>query len=1004
MKKLFSLLFVSAIALFGFCAQISAQVMCEVIDPLGQQPAEPFNPPNVNSPQCPNAFIDIGDYDLVSPFTIYVNVHFRPTTAGENFDAATAVSLANQLISTANNYLNNMEQNEKPGPNGSLSPHVPQAKWQYKIYTENLPGDDLGGIWIEPNPNSGMYNSKVIDIWLNNGDGTHCYSGSTYYGGFDVNLTDFYFCHDDDLAWYARIMNHEFGHSLTLHHSSYCNNQCKNKDIDPEQECGPNCPEVVKCDCENPCKVNCPPQGLINRCTWAWGNNMMQQGWKQNALTPCQWETIFNYVLNSGNPKYGWADQCTEVGPTYFVQSGTNEVWDDLKLLNRNVEIETGATLTISCEVRMAKDLRFIVQRGAKLIVDGGKITNLCPNTRWGGIYVHGNATQAQPDPFGALGAEESGVVIIQNNSLIENAYTAISTSAPGFPYPEQVARWGGLIYAENSEFINNLRVAEFMKYDLENNSIFINCTMDGKNEGYAGVTIWDTDGVTFNRCRFYNMTQQGILTYDAGAIVKDGNDFQHNWRGISSRATYPYSAFLEVGDLASDPNYFLDNWFHIESNASQYGPGLSIINNEFFESNTAIWLMGPSRYTIAYNSFDQTTGGVFCCRTGSLGWNPHNYIRKNAIAAYAGIVAEGENREMQFLCNDFTANRDFILRQGNNNGPQGEIRQYQGNLSQAAGNCFTAPVQTTDILTENQTLYFRYYVASEQPCKIPTTPGNYNVLSAFNDPCNGEINFPEAPIYQDYVNVKNQIELIQNNGGQPEDELVDLLELKEHIFLKLIEGYIAEDNLVGASQLCTEENTAFSKLVNYGVQLNKGNYTSALSTLNTMPNSNEEMSTFKQIQYINIDRMQQGLEYEMPQSDYLFLETVAESDMGVKGYARAILGLLFGREFEDELQLEDGAAQRNSHQQNNSIKAEPNIMVYPNPADDQFTIMLTNIAVVSLKIYSTMGQIITNMKIGEDTSMLSVSTQGWNAGTYALQLLDKDGKIVHAELLVINK
>jgi hypothetical protein len=30
---------------------------------------------------------------------------------------------------------------------------VPNAKWKYKIYTEGLPGDDLGGIWLGNNPN-----------------------------------------------------------------------------------------------------------------------------------------------------------------------------------------------------------------------------------------------------------------------------------------------------------------------------------------------------------------------------------------------------------------------------------------------------------------------------------------------------------------------------------------------------------------------------------------------------------------------------------------------------------------------------------------------------------------------------------------------------------------------------------------------------------------------------------------------------------------------------------
>lgn len=132
--------------------------MCSVADEPSLQPTL-LNPP-ANSLQCPGAAVDFGDYDLVTPIAIYVNVHFRPTNTGENFDPATAVTLANKLVATANDYLNNMEQNEKPGPSGAISPHVPKAKWQYKIYTENLPGDDLGAFGSNQMPIQGCTTAK----------------------------------------------------------------------------------------------------------------------------------------------------------------------------------------------------------------------------------------------------------------------------------------------------------------------------------------------------------------------------------------------------------------------------------------------------------------------------------------------------------------------------------------------------------------------------------------------------------------------------------------------------------------------------------------------------------------------------------------------------------------------------------------------------------------------------------------------------------------------------
>lgn len=353
--------------------------------------------------------------------------------------------------------------------------------------------------------------------------------------------------------------------------------------------------------------------------------------------------------------------------------------------------------------------------------------------------------------------------------------------------------------------------------------------------------------------------------------VVIEDNDFQHNWRGISSRATYPNSAFLVVGNLSSVPNKFSDNWFHIESNASKYGPGLSIVNNKFDQSNTAIWLIGPSRYFIENNSFDQTTGGIFCNRTGSLGWNLHNYIGYNSFSATAGIIARGENREMQFLCNDFSGKWDFILKQVPNGGSQGEIRVSQGSPSNAAGNCFTDPVQITDISTENQTLHFKYYVAGEETCKTPISLGNYTVSNSFSENCIEGPNFPEFPTYEDYEDIKSQITTILNNGGQPEEELFSLLELKDHTLNKLVESYVESTNTEGAIQLLNEENSVSSKLMIFGIQMNLGDYTAATATLNTLPDEVDEIATFKQIQHININRLQYGAEYIMSQNDSLF-------------------------------------------------------------------------------------------------------------------------------------
>ena len=172
--------------------------------------------------------------------------------------------------------------------------------------------------------------------------------------------------------------------------------------------------------------------------------------------------------------------------------------------VNGNIYVHTGAQLTITSTVQFGKDKGIIVERGAKLHLNGGTLTK-CPLVEdWRGINVEGNSGLTQPDAFSMPSNNEAGVVLMTNNAHVEWARNTISTTR--YNQGWNSSYWGGLVHCENTTFVKNRRVAEFMKYDITNNSIFINCTMDAVDIGNVGVTIWDTDNVTFNRCRFYNM------------------------------------------------------------------------------------------------------------------------------------------------------------------------------------------------------------------------------------------------------------------------------------------------------------------------------------------------------------------------------------------------------------------------------------------------------------------------------------------------------------------
>ena len=480
-----------------------------------------------------------------------------------------------KIIDKANELLNNMEQNAQLGPSGSLSAHVPQAKWQYKIYTENLPGDDLGGIWVMPNSLSQSYKSKVIEIEFRNNEfnsngSLKCFAGNQ--GGFApdelIRIFGFFNCHNDPMFGppiqiYAQILNHEMGHLMTLQHTSYCDNQCKNVDISPKEECNPNCTLLIDCDCKNPTKILCKeggsldcdapspvPSDWIDRCTWNWSNNLMAQGTKSRALTPCQWETIYTYIGKrsggaSGSPEFKWANDCTEIAPTLVIPAGSTVVWNNLMLLNRNVEVETSATLKITCEVRMAKDLTITVKKGGQLILDGGLITNLCNGEPWGGIIVEGSANESQYKPG------KHGRVITKDGSMIQNAIIAVKLIG------------GGHISANGTVFLNNQVGVEYLPYSnfwpfsgaqmgqpRDHLGGFSDCTFLWDNSFQysnpdSGVKLTGVRGINLSGCSFVNKrtiyNPMSVEDYGYGINASDSR-FRVTSRPIGT--TYPPSSY----------------------------------------------------------------------------------------------------------------------------------------------------------------------------------------------------------------------------------------------------------------------------------------------------------------------------------------------------------------------------------------------------------------------------------------------------------------------------
>jgi len=205
--------------------------------------------------------------------------------------------------------------------------------------------------------------------------------------------------------------------------------------------------------------------------------------------------------LYAGAEGYGvWVSDlpCPTVFPAVRLVS-QDEVWGEQSVFNE-IEIQAGHTLTIVGNLYCTSNVKITVFPGAKLIIDGAKISSIgaCSINNWLGIILLGDQYHPQDPAF-------QGVVELKNGAIIENAINGIIVG----DYTNGALN-GGIIKADNATFLNCNRDVTFYWYtNAQSTSYFKNCIFKctqilSNNNGYGTgdyVTLSGIQGVSFSGC-----------------------------------------------------------------------------------------------------------------------------------------------------------------------------------------------------------------------------------------------------------------------------------------------------------------------------------------------------------------------------------------------------------------------------------------------------------------------------------------------------------------------
>jgi hypothetical protein len=408
------------------------------------------------------------------------------------------------------------------------------------------------------------------------------------------------------------------------------------------------------------------------------------------------------------------------------------------KYIKGSVLVKSGKTLTIqgipnvwgntatssTTTIYMPKNGQILVEKGAKLVINGAHVTNEC-DAMWSGVSAYGysgNQQYIQP----STGYDSDHGIVSLEYAIIENTQEALNNGGGA-----SNLNTGGILRAKLSHFINNRRSVCFGEYHnvwfpntLKPDESFFMANRFDVNDNirtgfFAHATLWGVTGVRFYNNEFYN-TQNlnsshlwALYTLDATYNLEGNNvvggqsivEGFHNGVESSSfiaNSLYPTTIYNtrfdknEIGihfntvifpeitsndiriGMKQSPYPNLPNW-------SYYSLGSKLVHvNNFKYSNN----LHTKPYSAPSNNVFQYTAGTEVFNTGKGDENIHRNEYYDLLIGNdcADECGDGTSSGLTYTCNSNYDNikYDFILQ------ANAIVKPIQSNGVNATGNILT--------------------------------------------------------------------------------------------------------------------------------------------------------------------------------------------------------------------------------------------------------------------------------------------------------------------------